>query len=80
MLQKFLMSVVILMCVYSSLSALRYTTLEDFESGFVSLSSWSIEEDLQPDAWSLDTSTPDSSSYCLKLTGNCYKLQQITPY
>ena len=80
MLQKFLMSIVILMCVYSSLSALRYTTLEDFESGFVSLSSWSIEEDLQPDTWSLDTSTPDSSSYCLKLTGNSYKLQQITPY
>lgn len=62
-----------------AIASIRYTTLENFESGSIILSSWS-DEDVQPDAWTLSTSTPDGSSYCLQLTGNCYKLQQITPY
>ncbi len=80
MLKKLLFWAIIFFGIRYTLGAVRYTTLEDFESGVVSLSSWNPEEDVQPDAWILDSSTPDGSSYCLKLTGNCYKLQQITPY
>ena len=80
MLRKLLFCAIIFFGLRFTLGAVRYTTLEDFESGFVSLSSWNAEEDVQPDAWTLDSATPDSSLYCLKLTGNCYKLQQITPY
>ena len=69
----------ILLYANIAIASIRYTTLENFESGSIILSSWS-DDDVQPDAWTLSTSTPDGSSYCLQLTGNCYKLQQITPY
>lgn len=60
-------------------AGIRVTPLENFDSGSVTLQSWA-EEDLQPNNWTLDTDTPDGSSYSLKLSGNCWKLQQIVPY
>ncbi|MEN6446048.1 MAG: CapA family protein [Candidatus Cloacimonas sp.] len=77
--KKWLFFGFILLFASMALASIRYTALENFESGSIVLSSWG-EEDMQPDAWTLDSSTPDGSSYCLKLTGNCYKLQQINPY
>jgi len=57
----------------------RFTTIEDFESGFVSLNSWPTE-DISPNSWNLDTSvTYANSSYSLKLYGNTWKQQFITP-
>ncbi|MCK9557276.1 MAG: CapA family protein [Candidatus Cloacimonadaceae bacterium] len=54
--------------------------IEDFESGIVQLDSW-LDEDLQPSAWILDTqNTHASSQYSLKLTGNTWKQQSITPF
>jgi hypothetical protein len=53
--------------------------IEDFESGTIDLSSWA-DEDIQPDAWSLDTSNTHSNSvYSLKLSGNTWKEQAISP-
>jgi len=60
-------------------AAVRLTPLENFDSGSVTLVSWA-NEDIQPDAWILDSDTPDGSSYSLKLSGNTWKLQQIIPY
>lgn len=60
-------------------AAVRLTPLENFDSGSVTLVSWA-DEDIQPDSWALDTDTPDGSAYSLKLNGNSWKLQQITPY
>jgi len=57
----------------------RYTTIENFESGSVSLSSYA-NEDISPASWSLDqTNTYNSSQYALKLSGNTWKQQSISP-
>ena len=54
-------------------------TLENFDDGIVSLSSWSTE-DVQPDMWQLDsTTTLNNSPYALKLYGNTWKLENIDP-
>lgn len=57
----------------------RLTTLENFDSGSVTLVSWA-DEDISPNSWSLEGNTPDGSPYCLRLYGNTWKLQQISPY
>lgn len=70
-----------LIIMVSSLFAVpaRYTTIENFESGSVSLSSFG-SEDISPASWSLDqTNTYNSSQYALKLSGNTWKQQSITP-
>jgi len=57
----------------------RFTTLEDFESGSVELSSW-LDQDIQPTYWNLDnTTTYNGSQYSLKLYGNTWKRQIISP-
>ncbi|HCM16537.1 MAG TPA: hypothetical protein DHW79_11505, partial [Candidatus Cloacimonas sp.] len=54
--------------------------IEDFDSGSVVLSSWA-DEDIQPDAWTVDNqNTYALSPYSLKLTGNSWKQQSITPF
>lgn len=58
----------------------RYTVIEDFESGVVTLSSWG-PEDIDPNAWALDASvTYDGSAYSLRLDGNTWKEQLISPH
>ncbi len=57
----------------------RFTTLEDFESGSVTLLSW-LDEDINPTAWQLTTTdTYQGSAYSLLLSGNTWKQQMITP-
>lgn len=54
--------------------------IEDFESGAIQLTSWD-NEDLNPQSWSLDSSiTFGQSAYSLKLFGNTWKQQQISPF
>lgn len=54
--------------------------IEDFDSGSVVLSSWA-DEDIQPDAWTVDNqNTYALSPYSLKLAGNSWKQQSITPF
>lgn len=49
---------------------IRPVVIEDFDDGQVSLTSWA-DEDLEPDAWYLDTTnTHASSAYSLCLSGN----------
>ncbi len=68
-----------LICAASWIFGQRYSMLEDFEDGAVSLSSYS-NEDIAPNGWSLDqTYTYDSSDYALKLSGNTWKQQTLTP-
>lgn len=60
-------------------SGLRFDTLEDFESGSVSLLSW-LDEDIDPNAWQLSSSdTYQGSAYALLLSGNTWKQQLIEP-
>jgi len=62
-----------------ALAQQRFTVIEDFESGSVSLFSW-LDEDIQPSAFSFDTQIVyPGSSYSLKLSGNTWKEQFITP-
>lgn len=57
----------------------RLTNIENFEAGSISLSSYP-GEDMSPNSWSLDTAyTFDSSNFALKLNGNTWKQQAITP-
>lgn len=75
------MSVIALWLCLASLHAqsLRSLMLEDFESGSVSLTSYS-NEDNAPTAWTLDQAyTYNSSQYALKLSGNTWKQQAINP-
>jgi poly-gamma-glutamate synthesis protein (capsule biosynthesis protein) len=70
-------SLLIAGCVWADQS--RFIALEDFESGAVSLTSWA-DEDNSPNSWYLDTVyTNAGSGYALKLTGNTWKQQTITP-
>lgn len=63
----------------SALGALRFQTIEDFESGSVELLSWQ-DEDVNPSAWQLSsTNTHQGSAWSLQLTGNTWKQQMITP-
>jgi poly-gamma-glutamate capsule biosynthesis protein CapA/YwtB (metallophosphatase superfamily) len=53
--------------------------IEDFDDGAVQLVSYSAE-DSQPDAWALDSLvTYDSSRFSLRLFGNTWKLESISP-
>jgi poly-gamma-glutamate synthesis protein (capsule biosynthesis protein) len=66
---------------YASIQAqqLRLSMIEDFESGTINLTSYA-NEDIAPTSWTLDTAyTYDSSLYSLKLSGNTWKQQTITP-
>jgi len=57
----------------------RLVMIEDFESGTVNLTSYA-NEDIAPTAWTLDTVyTNNSSQYSLKLSGNTWKQQAISP-
>lgn len=64
----------------SSLPAeIRFQTIEDFESGYVNLLSYS-NEDQNPTAWELTSSdTYNNSAWALRLYGNTWKLQMINP-
>ncbi len=58
---------------------LKGYVIEDFESGMVTLSSFN-DEDLDSLAWEIDsTTTYDSTHYSLRLFGNTWKLEEITP-
>jgi poly-gamma-glutamate capsule biosynthesis protein CapA/YwtB (metallophosphatase superfamily) len=76
---KFIAIGIVLFLICSLSAVVRLTPLENFDSGVVTLTSWA-NEDISPDSWSLDSGTPDGSAYCLKLSGNTWKLQQIFPY
>ena len=57
----------------------RFTVIEDFESGSVDLLSWQ-DEDINPGAWQLTSSgTHQGSAWSLRLTGNTWKQQLISP-
>ncbi|MFO7660004.1 MAG: CapA family protein [Candidatus Cloacimonadaceae bacterium] len=57
----------------------RLFMIEDFESGNVNLTSYA-NEDTNPTGWELDqTYTYNSSLYALKLSGNTWKQQAISP-
>ncbi len=54
-------------------------TVENFESGNVTLLSFP-GEDVEPDSWTLDsTVTHNNSRYALKLFGNTWKVEPISP-
>ena len=58
---------------------IRFQTIEDFESGYVNLLSYS-NEDQNPTAWELTSSdTYNNSAWALRLYGNTWKLQMINP-
>lgn len=53
--------------------------VEDFESGYVDLLSYS-DEDQHPNSWSLDSVVTHNNSFrSLKLWGNTWKLERIAP-
>jgi poly-gamma-glutamate synthesis protein (capsule biosynthesis protein) len=55
-------------------------TIENFDDGTVQLYSYSAE-DSQPNAWALDSLvTCDSSRFSLRLFGNTWKLESISPF
>jgi poly-gamma-glutamate capsule biosynthesis protein CapA/YwtB (metallophosphatase superfamily) len=55
------------------------TTIENFDAGNISLVSYP-GEDIQPNGWALDSLvTPTGSGKSLKLTGNTWKVKQISP-
>lgn len=57
----------------------RYDTIENFDDGVVALFSYP-GEDLDPDAWALDSViTHNNSAYSLKLWGNTWKVESIPP-
>lgn len=59
--------------------SVRFTTIEDFESGSVNLLSWQ-DEDLSPGSWQLTTTdTHNGSAYALLLYGNTWKQEMIAP-
>jgi poly-gamma-glutamate capsule biosynthesis protein CapA/YwtB (metallophosphatase superfamily) len=69
----------LLFCLLLAGEPTRYTMLEDFEDGSVTLSSYS-NEDISPNAWTLDqTYTYNSSQYALKLNGNTWKQESVQP-
>jgi hypothetical protein len=69
----------IALCAATLAATQRYTVIEDFESGAVNLTSWA-DEDIQPTAWALDSFiTHNASAYSLRLEGNTWKEQQISP-
>ena len=54
-------------------------TIENFDDGEVQLQSYS-DQDINPNMWSLDnTITYNNSPYSLKLYGNTWKLEVISP-
>ncbi|MCD4796594.1 MAG: CapA family protein [Candidatus Cloacimonetes bacterium] len=69
-----------LFCSVHLFSTAREEIIENFESGSVNLISFP-GEDLEPDAWELDTTNTASpeSQYSLKLYGNTWKIEMITP-
>ncbi|HNQ43497.1 MAG TPA: CapA family protein, partial [Candidatus Cloacimonadota bacterium] len=78
---RFAIALLLILNFYSlSLSGKsRFEVLEDFESGAVTLQSWA-DEDINPSGWNLDDSiTYGGSSYSLKLSGNTWKQQMISP-
>ncbi|MEO0119431.1 MAG: CapA family protein [candidate division WOR-3 bacterium] len=60
-------------------SSFGYRIIENFESGSIILYSYP-NEDSQPNFWRLDTIiTHNNSRYSLKLYGNTWKIESITP-
>ncbi|MCU0613329.1 MAG: PKD domain-containing protein, partial [Candidatus Eisenbacteria bacterium] len=56
-----------------------YAVIEDFDDGVVDLGSYP-GEDIDPDAWLLDgKNTYQDSPFALRLHGNTWKTEQITP-
>ena len=67
-------------CLLPIVAYAQAIVIEDFDSGTVLLDSWS-DEDIQPDAWTLDSgNTFAGSAYSLKLSGNTWKEQEISPF
>ncbi len=65
--------------IFTNLFAQRYQTIEDFESGNVHLFSYP-EEDIQPDDYAIVTNNSyQDSGHSLKIWGNTWKYQFITP-
>ena len=64
---------------YSSVSEAEVDTIENFDDGEVQLQSYS-DQDINPNMWTLDnTITCNNTPYSLKLFGNTWKLEVITP-
>ncbi len=77
--QLTLLLIVLFFMSISAYSTTRYDVIEDFDTGVVDLISWA-DEDIQPEAWYLDSSiTHNSSAYSLCLSGNTWKQQIINP-
>jgi hypothetical protein len=67
-------------CLLPIVAYAQTIVIEDFDSGTILLDSWS-DEDIQPDAWTLDSgNTFAGSAYSLKLSGNTWKEQEISPF
>ncbi len=78
--KTFILILVLLYFAYNLFSSTREEIVEDFESGSITLYSYP-DEDLEPDAWELDsinTASPESQ-YSLKLYGNTWKIEDISP-
>jgi len=74
-----ILMVLSVLCGMSAMRSSRFDTIEDFEAGSIQLFSW-LNEDIQPNNWQLDaTTTYNSSDYSLRLFGNTWKRQVITP-
>ena len=60
-------------------SKARADTIENFDDGEIQLYSYP-NEDMDPDAWSLDSlTTHNNSAFSLKLWGNTWKIESIVP-
>ncbi len=71
-----IMTALIPICAAGSL---RYDVIEGFESGSIQLFSW-LAEDIEPNNWQMDSNiTNNNSNFSLRLFGNTWKQQFITP-
>ncbi len=76
---RILIFVCLVFCVINLTAIDRPNPIENFDDGSVTLTSYGTE-DLEPNAWSLiQTSTYNNSPYSLRLTGNCWKEEAISP-
>ncbi len=77
--KKFILAILFLFISTLLFSLQRANIIEDFERGSVTLQSYP-GQDFDPDDWCIDsTITHNVSQYSLKLFGNTWKVEQITP-
>ena len=75
----FILLLIVVIAPMQVFSQTRFDIIENFDSGSVNLLSWQ-NEDLAPNSWMLDSgNTYAGSAFALKLYGNTWKQQYISP-